>query len=136
MAAKSEGIRVQIYDQYYQLRSDSDEKYTRELAQSVDEVMRTIGEKTRSYDSLRLAVLAALRRDSAPIALPGLHQADQDRGDAGWRYCHRRGPRIGDRAHFVLLGAVRAVSRSGTWRHRMGAPVEIGVGTCGGSVGN
>jgi cell division protein ZapA (FtsZ GTPase activity inhibitor) len=60
MAGKPEGIRVQIYDQYYQLRSDSDEKYTRELAQSVDSVMRTIGEKTRTYDSLRLAVLAAL----------------------------------------------------------------------------
>jgi cell division protein ZapA (FtsZ GTPase activity inhibitor) len=60
MAGKSEGIRVQIYDQYYQLRSDTNEKYTRELAQSVDSVMRTIGEKTKTYDSLRLAVLAAL----------------------------------------------------------------------------
>jgi cell division protein ZapA (FtsZ GTPase activity inhibitor) len=60
MAGKAEGIRVQIFDQYYQLRSDSDEKYTRELAQSVDSVMRTIGETTKTYDSLRLAVLAAL----------------------------------------------------------------------------
>ena len=60
MPAKADGIRVQIFDQYYQLRSESDEKYTRELAQSVDSVMRTIGEKTKTYDSLRLAVLAAL----------------------------------------------------------------------------
>ena len=57
---KSQGIRVQIYDQYYQLRSESDDTYTRELAQSVDNTMRTIAEKTRTYDSLRLAVLAAL----------------------------------------------------------------------------
>ena len=60
MAGKSEGIRVQIYDQYYQLRSESDDTYTRELAQSVDAAMRAIGEKTKTVDSLRLAVLAAL----------------------------------------------------------------------------
>ncbi|HWP83863.1 MAG TPA: cell division protein ZapA [Terriglobia bacterium] len=60
MAGKSEGIRVQIYDQYYQLRSESDDSYTRELAQAVDAAMRTIAEKTRTFDSLRLAVLAAL----------------------------------------------------------------------------
>ena len=51
---------MQIYDQYYQLRSESDESYTRELAQAVDTTMRTIAEKTNTYDSLRLAVLAAL----------------------------------------------------------------------------
>ena len=60
MAGKPQGIRVQIYDQYYQLRSESDDGYTRELAQSVDAAMRTIAEKTNTYDSLKLAVLAAL----------------------------------------------------------------------------
>ncbi|MBI2818358.1 MAG: cell division protein ZapA [Acidobacteria bacterium] len=60
MAVKPQGIRVQIYDQYYQLRSESDDSYTRELAQSVDAAMRTIAEKTSTYDSLKLAVLAAL----------------------------------------------------------------------------
>jgi len=60
MAGKSQGIRVQIYDQYYQLRSESDDSYTRELAQAVDATMRAIAEKTKTYDSLRLAVLAAL----------------------------------------------------------------------------
>ena len=60
MAVKPQGIRVQIYDQYYQLRSESDDTYTRELAQSVDAVMRTIAENTNTYDSLKLAVLAAL----------------------------------------------------------------------------
>ena len=60
MAVKPQGIRVQIYDQYYQLRSESDDSYTRELAQAVDAAMRTIAEKTSTYDSLKLAVLAAL----------------------------------------------------------------------------
>jgi cell division protein ZapA (FtsZ GTPase activity inhibitor) len=60
MVGKTQGIRVQIYDQYYQLRSDSDDAYTRDLAQSVDAAMRAIAEKTSTYDSLKLAVLAAL----------------------------------------------------------------------------
>ena len=60
MAVKPQGIRVEIFDQSYTLRSDSDEQYTRDLARSVDETMRSIGEKTHTYDSLRLAVLAAL----------------------------------------------------------------------------
>ncbi len=60
MAMKPQGIRVEIFDQSYTLRSDSDEPYTRELARSVDATMRSIGEKTHTYDSLRLAVLAAL----------------------------------------------------------------------------
>lgn len=60
MAGKPQGIQVKIYDQAYQLRSDSGEDYTRQLAKSVDGAMRTIAEKTHTYDSLRLAVLAAL----------------------------------------------------------------------------
>jgi cell division protein ZapA (FtsZ GTPase activity inhibitor) len=60
MAVKPQGIRVQIYDQYYQLRSESGDAYTRELAQAVDTAMRTIADKTSTYDSLKLAVLAAL----------------------------------------------------------------------------
>jgi len=60
MAGNPQGIRVRIYDQYYQLRSESDDAYTSELAQSVDAAMRTISEKTSTYDSLKLAVLAAL----------------------------------------------------------------------------
>jgi cell division protein ZapA (FtsZ GTPase activity inhibitor) len=60
MPVKTQGVRVDIFDQSYTLRSDSDEQYTQELARSVDEVMRSIAEKTRTFDSLRVAVLAAL----------------------------------------------------------------------------
>jgi cell division protein ZapA (FtsZ GTPase activity inhibitor) len=60
MAVKPQGIRVEIFDQSYMLRSDSDEQYTQELARSVDATMRSIGEKTHTFDSLRLAVLTAL----------------------------------------------------------------------------
>ena len=60
MAGKTQGVQVKIYDQSYQLRSDSGDDYTRQLAKSVDATMRTIADKTKTYDSLRLAVLAAL----------------------------------------------------------------------------
>ena len=60
MTAPPKGIRVEIYDRVYQLRSEAEESYTRRLAQSVDTAMRSIAEKTQTYDSLRLAVLAAL----------------------------------------------------------------------------
>jgi cell division protein ZapA (FtsZ GTPase activity inhibitor) len=60
MAGKMQTIRVEIYDQPYNLKTDSGEQYTHELAQAVDAIMRTIGDQTKSYDSVKLAVLAAL----------------------------------------------------------------------------
>ena len=60
MTDQGQGIRVEIYDHMYHLRSAADEKYTRELAKSVDAVMRSLSEKTQTVDTLRLAVLAAL----------------------------------------------------------------------------
>lgn len=53
-------IRVEIYDQIYNLRSDLDEKYAHELARYVDGKMRELADQTHTIDSLRLAVLAAL----------------------------------------------------------------------------
>ncbi len=53
-------IRVEIYDQAYNLRGVEDEEYIRELAAYVDAKMREISEATHTVDSLRLAVLAAL----------------------------------------------------------------------------
>ncbi|MBI3894899.1 MAG: cell division protein ZapA [Acidobacteria bacterium] len=60
MTAPPQGIRVEIYDRVYHLRTDSEKDYTQRLAQVVDATMRTLAEKTHTYDSLRLAVLAAL----------------------------------------------------------------------------
>jgi cell division protein ZapA len=60
VADHEQGIRVEIYDRAYHLRSAAEERYTRQLAKSVDMVMRSIAEKTQTVDSLRLAVLAAL----------------------------------------------------------------------------
>lgn len=53
-------VRVEIYDQPYHIKGDLDEKYVARLAQYVDNKMRDIAEATRTVDTQRVAVLAAL----------------------------------------------------------------------------
>lgn len=61
MATPSQdGIRVSIYDQEYNMRGDLDPEYIQRLAQFVDDKMRSIASRTRTVDSLRTAILAAL----------------------------------------------------------------------------
>lgn len=52
-------VRVEIYDQSYNLRG-SDPEYIFKLAEYVDTKMRTLAQQTQTVDSLRLAVLAAI----------------------------------------------------------------------------
>lgn len=52
-------IRVEIYDQAYNLRG-TDAEYILRLADFVDTKMRSVAQQTATVDSLRLAVLAAL----------------------------------------------------------------------------
>lgn len=52
-------IRVEIYDQAYNLRG-VDAEYILKLAEFVDKKMRNVADQTSTVDSLRVAVLAAL----------------------------------------------------------------------------
>ncbi len=58
-AVKTNSVRVEIYDQSYNLRG-SDPEHILKLAEYVDSKMRAVSEQTSTVDSLRLAVLAAL----------------------------------------------------------------------------
>ena len=53
-------MKIEIYDQMYNVNGDQDEEYLKELAAYVDGKMRTIAESTHMVDSLKVAVLAAL----------------------------------------------------------------------------
>jgi cell division protein ZapA len=53
-------LKVEIYDQSYNVSAGDSEEYVRELAGYVDSKMREVAEATRTVDSLRVAVLAAL----------------------------------------------------------------------------
>jgi cell division protein ZapA len=57
---RPEGIRVVIYDQEYFMRGDLDGEYLHQLASYLDAKMRFVAERTRTVDSLRVAVLAGL----------------------------------------------------------------------------
>jgi len=55
-------VDIEIYGQKYRIRvkGDEDEKYIGRLTSLVDQKMREIGEKSRSVDPFKIAVLAAL----------------------------------------------------------------------------
>jgi cell division protein ZapA len=57
--APSGSVRVEIFDQAYNLRG-SDPEYILKLAEYVDAKMRAVAEATNTIDTVRLAVLAAL----------------------------------------------------------------------------
>jgi cell division protein ZapA len=58
--AGSGEVKVDIYDQSYNVSADQNEEYLKELAAYVDSKMRAIAESTHMVDSLKVAVLAAL----------------------------------------------------------------------------
>jgi cell division protein ZapA len=53
-------MKIEIYNQSYNVQADENEEYLKELAAFVDEKMRSVAEATRTIDSVRVAVLAAL----------------------------------------------------------------------------
>ena len=59
MAEENDSIRVEIYDETYNLRG-SVPAYIQRLADVVDAKMRAVAQHTSTVDSLRVAVLAAL----------------------------------------------------------------------------
>jgi len=70
-------IRVEIYNQIYNIRSDGDNEYVTQLAEFVDRRMREISSGTLTVDSLKVAILAALHVADELHRLRRLHeQAD------------------------------------------------------------
>lgn len=76
-AATTPTIRVEIYNQTYNIRSDGDSEYITQLAEFVDSRMREISSGTLTVDSLKVAILAALHVADELHRLKRLHeQAD------------------------------------------------------------
>ena len=53
-------MKIEIFDQTYNVAAGDNEEYLKELAAYVDAKMRTVGESTRTVDTVKVAVLAAL----------------------------------------------------------------------------
>jgi cell division protein ZapA len=70
-------VRVEIYNQTYNIRSDGDTEYIVQLAEFVDSRMREISSGTLTVDSLKVAILAALHIADELHRLKQIHeQAD------------------------------------------------------------
>lgn len=90
MATPSQdGIRVSIYDQEYNMRGDLDPEYIQRLARFVDERMRSIASRTRTVDSLRTAVLAALNIADEYHQMLAQHEANARQVDEKVEACNQ-----------------------------------------------
>jgi cell division protein ZapA len=67
-------IRVEIYNQTYNIRSDGDGDYIKKLAEFVDARMREISSGTLTVDSLKVAILAALHIADELHRMKRLHE--------------------------------------------------------------
>ncbi|MGH9699677.1 MAG: cell division protein ZapA [Candidatus Acidiferrales bacterium] len=53
-------MKIEIYDQSYNVAAEQNEEYLQKLAAYVDSKMRTVAESTHLVDTVKVAVLAAL----------------------------------------------------------------------------
>src|SRR6267143_3830524 len=68
-------VRVENYNQTYNIRSDGDSEYLMQLADFVDSRMREISSGTLTVDSLKVAILAALHIADELHRLKQTHEA-------------------------------------------------------------
>lgn len=53
-------MKIEIFDQFYNINTDQGPEYLQELGDYVDSRMRAVSAAARTVDSLKVAVLAAL----------------------------------------------------------------------------
>src|SRR5216684_1870210 len=68
-------VKMQIFGQTYSIQGELDGKYVQKLAQYVDEKMHEIADVTKTVDTQKVAVLAAL------AIADELHSMQRDLGD-------------------------------------------------------
>ena len=71
-------IEVEVYGQRFSLQGDAEETYVHELAQYVDEQMRTLAEKMKTGTPAKLAILAAINITDQMFQQERQRQAGQD----------------------------------------------------------
>ena|SRR6185369_1601238 len=85
--ASPQTIKVEIYNQIYNIRGDDNNDYVQKLAAYVDEKMREISSNTLTVDSLRVAILAAVNiADELHQLKKQNEDADRELGDRSNRF--------------------------------------------------
>jgi len=82
-----DGIRVVIYDQEYHMKGELDPEYIQKLAAYLDAKMRSIAGRTRTVDSLRVAVLAGLNIADEYHQLKAQYEATNKEADRRVNEC-------------------------------------------------
>ncbi|HVP54670.1 MAG TPA: cell division protein ZapA [Candidatus Eisenbacteria bacterium] len=98
--ASNNSVRVEIFDQAYNLRG-SDPEYILKLAEYVDAKMRAVSEQTHTVDTARLAVLAALN-------IADEYHLLKRKGDAGGAEYRQRAQHLAQALDEVLQDKRRA----------------------------
>ncbi|MEJ2007737.1 MAG: cell division protein ZapA [Acidobacteriota bacterium] len=75
MADPQETIQIEIFDQEYNVKNSLGAEYLDELAKYVDGKMRSIATRSRTVDTVRVAVLAALNIADEYHQLKAKHEA-------------------------------------------------------------
>lgn len=75
MADSQETIRIEIFDQEYSVKGSLGAEYLDVLANYVDGKMRSIAARSRTVDTVRVAVLAALNIADEYHQLKARHEA-------------------------------------------------------------
>ena len=78
--AELRSVPVSIFGQSYTLRTGDEHGYIESLAEYVDERMREVADKTRTADTVKIAILAALNiADDLRRRQGGADERDLDR---------------------------------------------------------
>ncbi len=80
-------MKVEIYDQVYNVAGDLDASYVEQLAKYVDLRMRQIARGTGAVDSVKVAVLAALSIADELHALRQSREQNQEALRASAEHC-------------------------------------------------
>ena len=99
MKKLDQGVRVEIYDQSYEIRGKLDPVYLETLARFVDAKMESITDQGEVVDSLRVAVLAALNIADDYFQLKAKHENQTTR-------VNRKASQINDALDKMLKAAV------------------------------
>lgn len=102
-------MKIEIFDQFYNINSDQGPEYLQQLGDYVDSKMRTVSAAARTVDSLKVAVLVAL--NIADELFAARKQLEETEGPLRQRQEELEGP-LRERVQKCLILVEKALEAS------------------------
>jgi cell division protein ZapA len=102
-------VKIEIFDQFYNLNTEQGPEYVQQLGDYVDSKMRAVSAAARTVDSLKVAVLAAL--NIADELFAARKQLDETEGPLRQRQDELEGP-LRERVEKCLILVEKALEAS------------------------